>query len=144
MILKNKKSSMHISIVLFVIFTLVLAMTSIVAFNIKKNTVDSKINSGVEIQKVYSRAEIVEFYLREVSSKADSAESFRATFDKLKNSDGNYIMPEFLEIEKMIDSKHIVVEDKHLKIALDVNVSVSSDLYRENYLYQFRYEGILS
>jgi len=144
MILENKKGVMHISIVIFVIAVLLLTMTSLVVFNVKKSNADTKIYSGIELQKVYTEAEIVGFYLKEIASKADSAESFKILFNELKDSGGNYILPEFSRIAGIIDSSHITVAGNELKVNLDVPILESSDLYQVSYLYKFRYNRFLS
>ncbi len=119
--LKNKKAGMEISVVLLVIATLVLSGFVLLTFYTKQKSMQEKIYATKFLEDIYSKEEIVNFYINNVlenSVKDFNKEdgevklilNFKNELNKYKINN-NYIIPELAQIEKQVNEEHIKIED---------------------------------
>ncbi len=153
--MKNKKASMSLATVILVILTLLLLVSSLVTFSMKKAKIEETISSPKEIENAYLEAEIIKFHLRQISEKIgkdNPIEDFTKELENYKNSKGLYVVPDLIEVNSQLNSKHIRIDGNYLKIDLDLVRSeqgFSSDVSKVKefslvYNYHFSYERRIS
>ena len=147
--MRNRKGAMQISIVLLVIATLILVITSIYFFNIREKNLTKSIVSGSDSEKVYVKQEIVDFYLRRITSRTNTngnvVMNFQNELYRYKDRNGNYPIIYLKQVESQLDSIHIRLEGGKLKVDFDINIpdaGYSEDrlLYLIKYDHHFSYE----
>jgi len=155
-LLKNKKA-MPISIAFFVLATFVLAATAIVALNFRGLDINEQVTSGIDLEKAYSRAEILNYYLRDVASGITSKDNpvgdFQAGLSRYRNKEGQIIPLDLRLVESQIDEQHIGIENGN-KLAVNFDISIlettqfkdvtKGGLNKVNYTYVFSYSKIVA
>jgi len=135
----NKKAGVSIAVVFLVLATLILVVSALFYFNIKKQDYTRKIYSGTYLEEIYSEEEWIISYIREivaeVSEQADSGENFVELFNKrlserpyekqgveiklgdVRFEDGNFIVNTEIGINQGFgqDENSILIEYKILK-----------------------------
>ena len=133
----SKKAQTPIAITILVLATLVLCVTALFMFAFKTNDSEQKIGVS-QINKVYNHAEVIDFYLDEVSSKiikgSDPVLQFKQLISKYKNKDGFYLDSAFVQIETQLNdkTKSPVSIDKNNKLFVDFNIVLSEIIYSDS------------
>lgn len=155
--LKNKKATMQISIIVTVILTFVLVTLALFIFSSRQTVTDVQLSPNVAIDKVYSRAEILNFQLndmcREIQSEENPAEDFNKILSRYKDKSGIYHPAELSQIESQVDSKHITL-DENAKLIVTFDITLSNESVQKKstdeglkvikYVYNFKFEEIMS
>jgi hypothetical protein len=153
---KSKKGVMMLGIVLLTVATLVLVIAALFVFNFRMSKINKQISSGSQAEDAYSRAEILDFYLKDISSKIDSkadpAGNFRRELENYKDKNGAYAYLDLNQIESQADEKHINIGGGNkLDINFDITIleaipfddSSEGGLEMVNYTYRFSYSKAL-
>jgi len=145
-LIKNKKADMEIAIVLFVLCTLLLVIVAIVSFNLKEKDSKEEIVLGSSLDELYARAEILNFYIRDIASKisltGNVQENFKLELAKLKNKQG-FILPDLGQIETQLSQgQHVAIDGGVLRMDFDI-VLVSLD-GKSSYNYKLSQNRVLS
>jgi hypothetical protein len=137
--LENKKAGMHISILLLVFAILFLIVYALFVFNIRNDKINKDISSVKELEGSYIKAEIFNFYLRDIcfkmKDKLDPVSDFKKQLDAYKNPDGSYVFVHFKQIENQFDSNHIKIEDGNkLSVSFDISLMDIASFYQPKIL----------
>ncbi len=144
--LKNKKALMPMSILFLVIATLLLVTISIFAFDSKQNKIDDAIGSGKDITNVYTKAEALDFTLKNIIAKIQNSEnpidSFKAELEKYRDSKGNYLILELQQVASQLDGEHIVsAKNIYFDITFREVTGEKGLLYTIVYSHKFEYKA---
>lgn len=146
--LKNKNAKMEFSILLLSIATLVLIVTSLLVFSSRTNSFGESIAVSDNFEELYAKAEKFDFYLSNMISKLEvpiSYDSFRIKFNEYKDKNGNYLLPdfneEFRQIESQIDGDHISPDRIHFTIVFQKILEHNGLKDSFKYTHEFEYNG---
>mgnify|MGYP001595905303 FL=1 len=150
----NKKA-VSISILLLVVSSLILSITSLSYFSIKNRDIKKTIGVSSEIDKLYLKESLLNFYLRDVFEKAVMESSissdietsknvfidnFRKELEKYKDKNGLYPMTELKQAESIGEESLELSEDK-LVLRLNLELKeVYVKEYDENGVFIYDYE----
>jgi len=155
--MRNKNGTMQIAVLITVILTFVLIITALFIFSSRQIEISAKLMPNMAIDKVYSRAEILNFQLnqicREIQSEENPVEDFKKILLKYKNKNGVYAPVELKQIEDQADVNHIKI-DENAKLTINFDIIVSNESVQKKstddglksigYSYQFKFEEIMS
>ena len=150
--LKSKKQGMSLSIVLFVIVTIILFITTITLFYLRDKNFnkDTQVSQGSD--EVMYKKVLLDFYLTQISESVDKMDNknvvlnFKTELEKYKLKSGEYVLGELTDIALQVDDKHITIDNGKLKVKfnLDLNYQVTDSktgvsLDSTKYPYTFSY-----
>lgn len=145
--MKNKKASTPLSVTIVFLFVILTLFSSLYSFLMIEHNFQAKMDySSIKmISNIYGKANILNFYLDEISSKANKPnliESFKDNFNDFEetynkaNENKEFIdfQQEFKQIKEQIDNDHLKIIDNKIKIYFLINISDSSEsIKRLNY-----------
>ena len=130
---KMNKKGMSLSIMLLTLLTLVLVVTTLFYFNVKRNKEHEKLLIPKVIDEVYVREAEINFYINDMIKKSiteDVSEgvflnNFKIELNNSKDKQGNYIVSE-LEQLKGIDEEDVEIKDG--KLFFEVSIKIEDKL----------------
>ncbi|MEK6872987.1 MAG: hypothetical protein AABW90_03165 [Nanoarchaeota archaeon] len=152
----NKKA-VSISILLLVISTLILSITSLSYLIIKNRDIKKTIVVSSEIDKLYLKESLLNFYLDDIFEKAVNEfnyvngkqifiDNFRKELEKYKDKNGLYPMSELKQAESINEENLDLSEDKLvLRSRLELKeVYVNGGGDGGTFIYKYEKEFVLS
>ena len=113
---------MEISIVLLVMFILVLVVSSLYVFSLKKDKADEKLKAYSLMEEAYVQEELIKYYVDEIYAKTgDNNELFNVELEKYKTKEGYFV-------ERLDSCKDLKCE---------VIIVVSNDVARISYTFTY-------
>lgn len=151
--IKNKKANQSLAVMILVLGTITLVVLSLVNFGYRQNNLGDEIKSISGFDKIYAEAEILNFYLREISSGINSqdkvVDNFLIGLNKYKDKNGYFIDGNLNQIKNQLDEnpgEHVKVVEG--KLIVDFDMELLEVIYygdgkrnfEEKYDYNFHYE----
>lgn len=146
----NKKA-VSISILLLVISSLILSITSLSYLSIKNKDVKRTIGVSGEIDKLYLKESLLNFYLEDIFEKAVKdfnylngkrafIDNFRKELERYKDKNGLYPINELKQVEN-ISEENLELSENRLGLKLNLELKeVYVDNYDEGGVFTYNYE----
>lgn len=127
--MKSKKGGVSIAIVLLVILTLVLVISSLVLLSGRSKEVIEGLGRAFIVENIYSQKEVINFNIqnlvdmsaKEADSKEQFIDNFNTNLEKYKNANGDYIIPELIQLENQLDVNGVVLNNG-FEIPFDIKI----------------------
>jgi len=132
----NKKA-VSLSILILVLACVSLSLWSLFYFSIKEGEFNQRIYIHTEVDEVYVKEVLINFYIQDVFDKAVEdlkfeegkegfVEKFKKELNKLKDKKGKYPIDDLKEIEEVVDQENfeskIDLSEEKLILSLDIVV----------------------
>jgi hypothetical protein len=125
----NKRAQGSLAVVITVLATFALCITALFLFSTKAASIEENLDVSV-MEKVYSRATIINFYLDEISSEIKSSQDsliqFKRELNNHKDKQGQYFDLVLIQIENQLNnapSNHIYTENGSVFLNFEVRLS---------------------
>ena len=144
------KRGVSLSILLLVISTFVLIGLSLTFFVIKEKDSLGKVEVFNDLDEVYARQELIDFYVQDIFDKASSdfiydqgveffIENFKRELLVYKDSVGNYPINELALIEE-VDVGSVELNFESLVLIVELNVKIRGANFDADYNYEKRFK----
>lgn len=118
MMKKDKKAKMEISIVLLVMFILVLTISSLFIFSLKKDDADEKLLIYSIAEKIYVQEELIKYYVDSIYAKTgNDVNLFNTELEKHKDSQGDYFIRGLQDCKDFVCNLKIVESEGNVRIS---------------------------
>jgi hypothetical protein len=139
------KKGSAIAVGLLVLATLVISVISLMYFVIEKNSVNEDVGIADDVDEVYARQLLLNFYVQDVFDKAsknfqveEGVEGFLGKFsvalNEYKDSEENYPIKE-MEVLEDVSGDEILLNEDRLVLELDLRVESRLESMDINYDY---------
>jgi hypothetical protein len=152
---RNKKALLALAILFLVVLEITLIVFTLVWFNMRDNSANKKIDASSSVDSIYLREELVNLNIQEIfdravygfkseSGKEVFIKNFKDELNKLKDVNGNYIIPELSQIENQITPENINIDNKQISFNLKINLNIHSGSIKASYSYSKNFEKIFN
>ncbi len=145
-IISNKKA-VSIPILILVLSALVLITTSLFYFNIKARDIEKTVKIHSEIDKIYLKEALLNFYLEEIFDKSIGTdnkqgfiENFKKELNNYKDKYGNYPIEELKQVENKIVEENIELNEDKLILKFDLELKQYYLSEKQNIIFSYNYK----